>query len=168
MYEYKESEPSIPRERRLPMPLVEVTVPAGFLQNSEKQALIKELTTTVLRAEGVPDSPRSRSLTWILVNEVDRDHWAVAGAPPSSLRFLVRVTVPLGAVSLARKRRMGLAIHRLLSKTAGKPLDTDEAWILVDEVPDGHWTAAGKTLQLKDLTAFVGFQRPAKPGDPSP
>lgn len=152
------------------MPLVEITVPAGFLPTPEKQSLIKELTTAVLKAEGVPDSPRSRSLTWILINEVEHGHWAIAGAPPAGLRFLVRVTVPLGAVSLARKRRMGLEIHRLLSKTAGKLLATDEAWILVYEVPDGHWTAAGKTLQLKDLTAFVGFQRPprskAAPGSP--
>lgn len=160
MYEYKAPEHAVFRDRSFPMPLLEITVPAGFLPTPEKQALMKDLTTAVLKAEGVPDSPRSRSLTWILIHEVDHGHWAIAGAPPASLRFLVRVTVPLGAVSLARKRRMGLEIYRLLSKAAGKPLATDEAWILVHEIPDGHWTAAGKTLQLKDLTAFVGFQLP--------
>jgi phenylpyruvate tautomerase PptA (4-oxalocrotonate tautomerase family) len=147
------------------MPLVEITVPAGFLPGPEKQTLIKELTTAVLKAEGVPDSARARLLTWILIHEAARGSWAIAGEPPADLRFLVRVTVPVGAVSLARKRRMGLEIHRLLSKTAGKTLGFDEAWIIVQEVPDGHWTADGKILQLKDLTAFVGLKLPPKSDD---
>ncbi len=147
------------------MPLVEITVPAGFLRDTERQALIKELTTAVLKAEGVPDSPRARRLTWILIHEAERGSWAIAGEPPADIRFLVRVTVPAGAVSLARKRRMGLEIHRLLSKTAGKPLGFDEAWIIVQEVPDGQWTADGKILQLKDLTAFVGLKLPPKSDD---
>lgn len=147
------------------MPLVEITVPAGFLPSPEKETLIKDLTCAVLKAEGVPDSPRARSLTWILIHEAEQGQWAIAGEPPANLRFLVRVTVPVGAVSLARKRRMGLEIHRLLSKTAGKTLGFDEAWIIVQEVPDGHWTADGKTLHLQDLTAFVGIKLPPKSSD---
>ncbi|MBL0057999.1 MAG: tautomerase family protein [Elusimicrobia bacterium] len=69
------------------MPLVEITVPAGFLPGPEKQTLIKELTTAVLKAEGVPDSARARSLTWILINEAKHGHWAIAGEPPPTSGF---------------------------------------------------------------------------------
>lgn len=144
------------------MPMIEVVVPEGTLDGIRRGALIKELTAAVLKVEGVPDSPQARALTWVFVNEAPRDAWAAGGASPSGPRFLVRVTVPVGTLSVARKRRMGLDVYKLLSRFSGKDLSPDEAWIIVYEVPEGHWTAGGKVLRLADISTFMGMTAPRK------
>ena len=53
---------------------------------------------------------------------------------------------------------MGLEIYRVLSEARGKPLRPDEAWIILNEIPEGHWTAEGKLLTLSDVSRFMGIE----------
>lgn len=139
------------------MPLIEVEVPEGALDSAGRMLFIEELTAVVLKVEEVPDSAQSRALTWVLIKEIPKGHWAIGGQCPPDLRFLVRASVPAGTLSIARKRRMGLEIYKLLSKRCGRALRPDEAWIIVNEVPEGNWTAGGKSLRLEDIRQFMGI-----------
>jgi phenylpyruvate tautomerase PptA (4-oxalocrotonate tautomerase family) len=137
------------------MPLVEVTVPKGLLDAGKRASLAAELTTAVLKAEGAPDNDRSRALTWVFLQEAPEGTWAVGGKWPSGLKFLVRLTVPVGSLSPARKRKMGATLHKVLSDHSGRPLKVEEAWILTHEVPEGNWSAGGKVLRFEDIVKFV-------------
>jgi phenylpyruvate tautomerase PptA (4-oxalocrotonate tautomerase family) len=65
------------------------------------------------------------------------------------------VTVPAGSLSAARKRKLGAVLHKALSGHSGKPLRIEEAWIITQEVPEGNWSAGGKTLSFQDIVRFV-------------
>jgi phenylpyruvate tautomerase PptA (4-oxalocrotonate tautomerase family) len=144
------------------MPLIEIDVPAGALDAPAREALLKDVTASVLKVEGLPDTAQSRALTWVFVREAALGTWAVGGVPPADLHFLVRVTVPLGTLSVARRRRMGLELHRVLSRVKGRALKADEAWIILTEIPEDHWTAEGKVLRLADISGFTGMTAPKR------
>jgi phenylpyruvate tautomerase PptA (4-oxalocrotonate tautomerase family) len=139
------------------MPLIEVIVPEGSLAPAARESLVKELSAAALKVEGIPDSLQARKLTWVLVSDAPKGTWAVGGEPAAELKFLVRVTVPRGTLSPARRRRMGLTVSKVLSAAAGRPLTPDDAWILVNEIEDGRWTAGGKILTMEDLSTYVGM-----------
>lgn len=137
------------------MPLVEVSVPKGTLDAGHRALLAEELTKAVLKGEGAPDNPQSRALTWVFIYEVPENTWAIGGKWLSSLKFFVRLTVPVGSLSVARKRKMGAVIQKVLSDHSGKPLRVEEAWIIIYEVPEGNWSAGGKILRFEDIVRFV-------------
>lgn len=137
--------------------MIEAVISRGIWTPAERAALAEELAATVLKAEGAPDTARSRALTWSHVAEAPEGAWTGGGA-----RFLVRVTVPTGALSVARRRRVGKDIHALLSRRMGRPLAVEEAWILIDEVPPANWNAGGKPLTIEDVSGYMGIRRPVK------
>jgi hypothetical protein len=57
---------------------------------------------------------------------------------------------------------MGLELHRVLSRLKGRPLKADEAWIILAEVPEDHWTADGKVLRLADISGYTGMTAPKR------
>ena len=52
------------------MPLVHVTVPEGSLSDARKQLMVEKITEAALEAEGLPNNERTRTLTWVIINEV--------------------------------------------------------------------------------------------------
>ncbi len=144
------------------MPLIEVSLMKGLLTAAERSALADELSGSVLKAEGTPDTPRSRALTWVFVNDAPEGAWSVKGMPAQGPRVLVRVTVPNWTLSKARKRRVGRDVHRVLSKQFGRPLGVEEIWILINEVPPGNWNAGGIDLSMEALSAHMGVHLPGQ------
>ena len=144
------------------MPLIEVTLLKGLLGAKDRAALSDDLAAAVLKAEGAPDTPRSRALSWVFVNEAPEGAWAVKGTPPKGPRVLVRITVPAWSLSAARRRRVGRDVHRVLSDRFGRPLGVEEIWILIHEVPAGNWNAGGTDLTAENLGGYMGLQLPAK------
>jgi 4-oxalocrotonate tautomerase family enzyme len=61
------------------MPLVHVTVPEGSLSEARKQLMVEKITAAALEAEGLPDTERSRMLTWVIINEVREGNWGAGG-----------------------------------------------------------------------------------------
>ena len=52
------------------MPMIDLTLPAGALQPSALTTLVEDLTTIVLRWEGVADNPATRAMAWAFVHEL--------------------------------------------------------------------------------------------------
>ena len=59
------------------MPLITVKVIEGVFNDSQKQAIVKELTDALVRIEG----ENMRQVTWAVVEEVRSGSWAIGGTP---------------------------------------------------------------------------------------
>jgi 4-oxalocrotonate tautomerase len=57
------------------MPLVTIDVIKDVFTTQEKHALIDKVTEAVVAVEG----EALRGVTWVRINEVAQDHWAIGG-----------------------------------------------------------------------------------------
>jgi len=150
------------------MPMIDVTVPAGALSDDAKDALVEQLVPALLRWEGAPDNDLFRSITWAYVDERPAGRVYVGGRPADDdPRFRVVVTVPEGALSDRRKQGVVEEMTRLVLEAAGQdPADAEAAfkvWVLVNELGDGGWGAAGRVWRYADLVALAKGGAPAEP-----
>jgi 4-oxalocrotonate tautomerase len=70
---------------------------------------------------------------------------------------LVNIRVPEGSLSQEKKERMIELVTDAVVEAEGmgdvvKPI----TWVIIDEVKDGSWGAAGNAVRLKDLAKLVG------------
>lgn len=59
------------------MPLVQIKGVQGYLTKNQKQQLIKNVTDAVLSVEG----EGLRSVTWVIIEDVNEGEWGVGGNP---------------------------------------------------------------------------------------
>lgn len=64
------------------MPFVEVFVPKGALSSAQEAAIQSRLVAEVMEVEGAPDTPQARSISWLVLHEMDV--WSVGGRPVGS------------------------------------------------------------------------------------
>lgn len=142
------------------MPFVELFAPKGALDSERGRAAKRELVSEVMKAEGAPDTPGARAISWLLVTEPEG--WYVggeelgAGEPP---RYVVRVSVPAGSLDDAKRADMIDRVTRVLAaaEPEGERLYREPvAWVLINEVAEGNWGAAGRAVGLNDIIRFVG------------
>lgn len=57
----------------------------GLMDDRAKQGVMRDLTKLALEIEGAPDDAENRARVWVLLNELPRGNWGIAGAvfPPS-------------------------------------------------------------------------------------
>ncbi|MER6949585.1 hypothetical protein ABT294_36790 [Nonomuraea sp. NPDC000554] len=141
------------------MPFVELFTPKGALDGERGERVKEQLVAEVMLAEGAPDSPEAREISWLVVNEPDT--WYVGGRqlldeePP---RYVVRVSVPAGSLDDDKRADMISRITRVLSQAEDDPerlYDRPVAWVHLLEIPDGNWGAAGRVFRLPDIVDFV-------------
>jgi len=65
------------------MPMIDLTLPADALQPPALTTLVEDLTTTVLRWEGVADNPATRAMAWAFVHELPSGAVNVGAGPPN-------------------------------------------------------------------------------------
>ena len=140
------------------MPLIDLTFPAGSLP--DKQQVGEELTTALLRAERAPDTDFFRSITWAYLHELPAENVLRAGAPADPPVFRVEATVPQGALSDRRKQEFVEAATAVLKDAAGVgDEDLIRIWVLVNEVPEGNWGAAGNVIHFEQLREAAKAER---------
>jgi phenylpyruvate tautomerase PptA (4-oxalocrotonate tautomerase family) len=124
-----------------------------------RQRLGQRLVHEVMRAEGAPDTPEARSISWLLVHDIDE--WWIGDAPWSSAggtRYVVRVGVPAGSLDDAKRQDMIERVTRVLADTEDDPERLRRepvAWIHIDEIPEGNWGALGRVVRFADIASFV-------------
>ena len=138
------------------MPMIDLTVEADALNDGARDALARDLLAALLRWEGAPDNPRSRSLAWAFVHVVDN----IIVAEPNSPRphYRIGVRTPAGALDDLRREGLIAEATALVLKAEGRdphPNDAFRVWVILDEVADGSWGAQGKVWRLTDIAAFV-------------
>ncbi len=142
------------------MPLIELTCPAGTFTPEARTELVDELTTVMLRAERAPDTEFFRTITWVDVHELPAEHVYAAGRPGAEPRFRVVATVPQGALSERRKAELVSEATKTLLAAAGlQDSDALRVWVLITEVPEGHWGAAGGIVRFEQLRQMAAVER---------
>jgi phenylpyruvate tautomerase PptA (4-oxalocrotonate tautomerase family) len=140
------------------MPLLDVTFPAGALSPDVRQSLVDDLTTVVLRAERAPDTEFFRNITWVYLHELPAESVLANGKPAETFRL--QLSVPQGALSDRRKEEFVEAATRTVCEAAGIPQEEIlRVWVLVNEVPEGNWGAAGGIVRFENLKAAAAAER---------
>jgi phenylpyruvate tautomerase PptA (4-oxalocrotonate tautomerase family) len=134
------------------MPMIDLTYPAGTFTPQARTELVDELTTVLLRAERAPNTEFFRNITWVYVHELPEGMLLAAGRPVSDPTFRVQVTVPQGALSQRRKAELVAEATNTVSRAAGLgDGDAMRIWVVINEVPEGNWGAAGNVVEFEML-----------------
>ena len=90
------------------MPLIQVDAPQGDLDKPQQDALMSQLSSAVLRAEGAPlESAGAQSLVWAHFNEKPEGTFYVGGVPLEKPPFRIAVTTPQGALNDETRKSLG-------------------------------------------------------------
>jgi phenylpyruvate tautomerase PptA (4-oxalocrotonate tautomerase family) len=130
------------------LPKLDLTIPAESLTEDARQELARELGATLLRWEGAPNTEFFRSITWAHVRALPADEIQTpdGAAEPHAV---VDITVPSGALSE----------RRVLDATGWGEDAGVRVWILIHEVPDGNWGAAGQVVRFEQLREAAKAER---------
>ncbi|MFJ9742286.1 4-oxalocrotonate tautomerase family protein [Streptomyces sp. NPDC101166] len=140
------------------MSMIRLTVPSGSLTEEGRKTVQRDLADVLLRSEGAPDTPFFRAQLWSYLVELPEG--AQTTAEDDAPRFLIDVTVPLGALS--EQGKADLVKHStetVLSAAGLTQADASRVWVLVHEQPDGTWGASGSLVRYSDLVAIAKGQR---------
>jgi phenylpyruvate tautomerase PptA (4-oxalocrotonate tautomerase family) len=141
------------------MPKLDLTIAADVLSDQSKQELPREMGAALLRWEGAPDTAFFRSITWAHLRELP----AEAIQTPDGVaepHAVVDVTVPEGALSGRRKAGLVEEMTKLVLGATGWGDDGGmRVWVLVHEIPEGSWGAAGQIVRFEQLREAAKAER---------
>lgn len=146
------------------MPMIDLTLPKGALAPEARDKLVEDLTAALLRWEGAPDNPATRSISWAFVHELPEGGVNVGGRPAPEPRYRVQLTVPEGTPKLhgplGEDSRNGLVeeVTRLVLEAEGAAFDFENAmrvWVHIHELADGFWGGAGRIFRMKEIADFA-------------
>jgi phenylpyruvate tautomerase PptA (4-oxalocrotonate tautomerase family) len=150
------------------MPIFEVTYPEGALSADARSKLLEDLTTVLLRAERAPDTEFFRNITWSYVHELPAGAVLAAGRPVAEPTFKIDVTTPEGALSDRRREELVAEATRLVREAAGiAEEDALRVWVLMHEVAEGSWGAAGQVIHFEQLREAARRERDSVPAGAS-
>lgn len=147
------------------MPIMDLTYPAGTFTPEARTELVDTLTTVLLRAERAPDTEFFRNITWVYVHELPEGTLFSAGQPVQQPTFRLQVTVPQGALSERRKGELVSEAAKTIVSAAGIPeSEALRVWVLINEVPEGNWSAGGHIIHFEQLRQLAAQER-ERPGE---
>ena len=141
------------------MPRLDLTITADTLAEERKPELIRELGAALLHWEGAPDTDFFRSITWTHLHELP----AEAIQTPDGVaepHAILDITVPAGALSERRKAGIVEDATKLILDAAGWGAEAGvRVWVLIHDVPDGNWGAAGQVVRFEQLRDAAKAER---------
>ena len=142
------------------MPVFEITYPQGALTPDARDQLMEDLTTALLRAARAPDTEFFRNVTWSYVHELPAGSVLAAGRPVEHPTFKIDVTTPEGALSDRRRAELVEAATGAVREAAGIPEEEGlRVFVLMHEVAEGSWGAAGQVIRFEQLRETAKAQR---------
>lgn len=148
------------------MPIMNVCYSAGDLSETSKADLARKLTDVMIRMEGGANTSGGRAFAWVLFNELSQGDWWAGGeagngyvSPPG--RFLIHVNIPEGYMNAEHKSEVHAWVtEAVLAATGVSGHDAGRSvQVIIDEVPEGNWAAAGHTISLAGIADSVGLSK---------
>jgi len=101
------------------------------------------------------------------VHELPAEAVFTADGQAELSQFVVDATVPAGALSERRKGGLVDEFSKLIRDAAGlTEADGVRVWVLIHEVPEGNWGAAGQVVRFEQLREAAKAER-EKAGAPA-
>lgn len=139
------------------MPIMQVYHLEDALDAATKERLAQRLTDVLIAIEGGADTSSGRAFAWVLFVPVRAGEWWVGGRrddhyvyPPG--RFLVIVTIPEGYMNPRHKGEVHSCVNAAIIDVMGGAADTGgSVLVVIDEVTEDNWGAAGRTISLEAI-----------------
>jgi phenylpyruvate tautomerase PptA (4-oxalocrotonate tautomerase family) len=142
------------------MPVIEMYVPEGTLTEETKRTLHDRVARQVLEVEGATydESPKARSITWMLIHELPEGSFSIGSEPLSSgdePRILTRVMTPPGALDDERRAEVVRRVNEeIVDALGGEFADPTKSLCLVDELT---FSGGGIVVSFSDVMRWVGL-----------
>jgi phenylpyruvate tautomerase PptA (4-oxalocrotonate tautomerase family) len=141
------------------MPKLDLTIPTDVLSEESKPELMRKLGAALLHWEGAPDTEFFRSITWAHLHELPAESIQTPDgvAEPHAI---LDITIPSGALSERRKTGIVEDATELVLDATGWGAEAGvRVWVLIHEVPDGNWGAAGQVVRFEQLREAAKAER---------
>ena len=121
------------------MPMIDVYATRGTFK--DPKALARELATTLMKIEKVPDIPMFRQNTAGFVHDLPDGALSNVNGDGNYVR--VQVLTNAGALDRDKQLAVVRQFTDLVAAAAGDPSLADRTWVLLTEAVEGGWGLAG-------------------------
>lgn len=138
------------------MPMIDLYIPEGALAAPAEAKLCQELTTILIRHEGLdPTDRRVRDVTWIFLHRPQIFRGGEKAAAPI---YRVTPSVPEGQYTDEARASLVKDVTEAVARAEGKPLDEVSArvWVFPTEIFDGGWGSRGVIRRITDIMEYFG------------
>jgi phenylpyruvate tautomerase PptA (4-oxalocrotonate tautomerase family) len=138
-----------------PMPMIDVYAPADLFPVGSDRQLAEELTSALLRAEGVT-TPAAVHLanTAAYIHRLDPKAVHTAGTD-SARTVRVQVLTPPGALNRDGQKHLVSEATQIIAKIAGDSTQAARTWVLLTEAAEGGWGIAGTAFGREEFAALA-------------
>lgn len=147
------------------MPIIDISHVQGAVNAEQKQALATRLTELLLQMEGGAKTEGGRAFASVLFRELPASDWWIGGRNDETYvsapgRFIARVTIPEGYMSAKIKSGVQADVTAAIVACVGSPTDLAASiLVIIEEVTEGNWAAAGKTISIASIADTVGLAK---------
>jgi len=142
------------------MPNILVKIPANTFDGDARAALARRITEAAVQAEQIPDDPRRRATTWVVMEDVPAASWWCGGVDVTTqvVPCLAIAHVPAGVLDADARalfvQQMHDAFVQSLPAADGRRVVTS---VMLHEVADGTWGVNGALWTLPDFARAAGY-----------
>ena len=143
------------------MPMIDVYAPNDLLPAGSDRRIGEELTSAVLRAEGVSSpTPFHLANTAAYIHRMDPS--AVQTAATGNARTIrVQIITPPGALTRSGQKQLVKDASSILGEICGDPSQVQRTWVLLTEAAEGGWGIAGVAYGREEFVALAAAVRKA-------
>ncbi len=141
------------------MPMIDVYAPADLFPAGADRDLAAELTSALLRAEGVinPGSTHTNN-TGAYIHRLPPS--AVNTAAQGNARTVrVQVLTPPGVLSREGQKQLVADVTQIVARIAGDPSQGGRTWVLLTEAAEGGWGIAGTAFGREEFAALAAKKK---------
>jgi len=142
------------------MPNILVKIPANTFDGDARVALARRITEAAVQAEQIPDDPRRRATTWVVMEDVPAASWWCGGVDVTTqvLPCVAIARVPAGVLDADASARFVQQMHEAFSQALpaadGRRVVTS---VMLHDVADGTWGVNGALWTLPDFARAAGY-----------
>jgi len=129
------------------MPMIDVYATGGTFANPH--ALARDLASTLMKIEQVPDIPMFRKNTAAFIH--DLPDGALSNVEGDSNYVRVQVLTNAGALNRDKQLAVVRQFTDLVAAAAGDPSLTARTWVLLTEAIEGGWGLGGRANTNAEL-----------------
>jgi phenylpyruvate tautomerase PptA (4-oxalocrotonate tautomerase family) len=141
------------------VPMIDAFIPAGALKPEAEERLMKEITDTLIRLEGLdPSSERVQAVSVIFLH---RPTIFVAGTLAGETRYRFIPSVPEGQYDDETRALIVREITAAVARAEGISFDavSPRVWVFPNEIVDGGWGGRGGIRRLPDILALLAGEK---------